>query len=84
MMTFEVFGYVAMVMIPVSLLPQVIKSWRTRSTRDISLTWTSIYTAGLVCWLVYGIGIGSVPLIISPIIEGSFALSLLVLKIMHG
>jgi len=84
MEVFEIFGYVAMTLIPIALLPQVIKSWKTKSTKDISLLWNSIYVTGLFCWLIYGIGIGSIQLTVSSIIEGSLAVSLLVLKIRYS
>ncbi len=39
----------------VSFLPQVLKTWRTRSTEDISLRMFLVFTAGCVLWLMYGI-----------------------------
>lgn len=46
-----------------ALLPQVIKTWRTRSTRDISLGMFLVMAMGLALWLAYGLAIGDVPLI---------------------
>lgn len=74
----------AMIVIPIALAPQVLKAWKTKSTRDISILWNSIYIFGLLCWLIYGLGISSIPLIISSIIEGSLALSLLIMKLKYG
>jgi len=84
MQPIELFGYAAMLIIPIALAPQVIKSWKTKSTKDISFTWNTIYIIGLICWLIYGIGINSKPLTLSAIIEGTLATSLLVLKIRYG
>lgn len=36
-MFIDILGYVAGTLVVVSLLPQTIKSWKTKSTRDISL-----------------------------------------------
>jgi MtN3 and saliva related transmembrane protein len=77
-------GYLATLIIAWALLPQFIKSWRTKSTKDISLLWSSVYSVGLALWLVYGILILNWPLIISSAIEFALASSLLVLKIRYG
>jgi MtN3 and saliva related transmembrane protein len=39
----------------VSFLPQVLKTWRTRSTADISLGMFLVFTIGCTLWLLYGI-----------------------------
>ena len=84
MVSIELVGYLAIVLIASSLVPQVIKSWKTKSTKDISLFWNSLYVLGLICWLTYGIGIKNTPLIVSSVIEGTLAASLLILKIKYG
>lgn len=84
MATIELVGYAAMVVMALSLTPQVIKSWRTKSTKDISILWNSLYIFGLVLWLAYGIGINSWPLVGAAIIESVLAISLIILKVRHG
>ena len=79
MVTIDLIGYLAG-----SLTPQVIKSWRTKSTKDISVIWTLIYLTGLTLWIIYGIGIASFPIIITITIEALLALSLLILKLLYG
>lgn len=80
----ELIGYLAGVFATVALLPQVIKSWQTKSTRDVSLLWTTIYTLDLILWVYYGYLIGSWPLIITVTAEALMSGSLLVLKLRHG
>ena len=47
-------GYVAGVVTVASFLPQVVRAWRTRQTRDLSLTsLTLLITAGSM-WILYG------------------------------
>jgi MtN3 and saliva related transmembrane protein len=46
-----------------ALVPQAIKTWRTRSTTDVSMGWTSVLTVGTFLWLLYGLMIGDAPLI---------------------
>ncbi len=84
MLNFELIGYLAGFIIAVSLTPQVIKAWKTRSTKDISITWTALYLAGLSLWIIYGFGIGSLPLMIAVSIEALMAVSLLILKLRYG
>jgi len=56
-------GSVAAFCTTVAFLPQVVKTARTRHTRDISLLYTSITLFGVFCWLVYGWLIRDFPLI---------------------
>jgi len=47
-------GYVAGMVTVASFLPQVVRSWRTRQTRDLSLaSLTLLITAGSM-WILYG------------------------------
>ena len=79
----HIIGYIATFTIAISLTPQVIKSWKTKSTKDISIPWNSIYVTGLLLFLVYAIGINEWPIIIGGFIEVSLAISLLVAKILY-
>ena len=82
--TIEMIGYIAGIFTAIALLPQVIKAWKTKSVKDISLLWNSIYLIGLILWLVYGFGINSRPLIIFVVIELVLALSLIILKFKYS
>ena len=46
-----------------AFVPQVMKTWRTRQTRDISLGMWLALCSGIVLWLVYGVMIDDLPLI---------------------
>ena len=79
----EIVGYIAGFLVAVSLSPQVIKTWRTRSARDISIVWTVILMSGLSLWVVYGIVNRIVPLAVFGIIEFLLALTLFVFKMVY-
>jgi len=83
MVNLEIVGYLAGFIVAVSLSPQVIKAWRTKSTKDISITWTLIYMTGLFLWIIYGIGINSLPIIVTLSVEFLMAFSLFVLKLKY-
>ena len=82
-MTLEIVGYIAGFLVAVALFPQVIKSWKTKSTKDISILWNFILMLGLSLWVVYGIINDIVPIQIFTSIEFLMTLSLLVLKIRY-
>jgi MtN3 and saliva related transmembrane protein len=52
-------GITASVLSIVSLTPQVVRTVRTQSTRDISLAWLLIALAGMSVWMVYGWQVGA-------------------------
>ena len=58
-------GLIAGFCTTVAYLPQVLRTWRTRSTGDISLGMFSVMVLGLACWLIYGILLADIPLIVS-------------------
>jgi MtN3 and saliva related transmembrane protein len=68
----------------VAFLPQVIQTWRTRSTRDLSLSMFLVFTTGIFLWLVYGLVLRDIPLIAAN--GTTFVLSgtILYFKLRHG
>jgi len=59
----EIVGSLAGVLTTVSFLPQVIKTYRSRSAKDLSLGMFLLFTLGVLAWLIYGIGINKLPII---------------------
>lgn len=76
-------GYAAGFVLAIALVPQVWKSWKTKSTKDVSLLWSLIYTFGLALFLAYGIGIKQMPVIVMNTAEILLALSLVTAKIIY-
>lgn len=83
-MNVELVGFTAGLFVASSLLPQVLKSWKTKSTKDISIAWNVINLIGQLIWLFYGIFIGSISLIVMTTLTFLMVLSLLILKIKYG
>ena len=77
-------GFVAAVLTTVAFVPQVVRIWRSRSARDISLSMYALFTLGVLLWLIYGILIVSWPVIIGNGITLVLALSVLVMKVKFG
>jgi MtN3 and saliva related transmembrane protein len=74
-------GAIAAVCTTVAFVPQVIKSWRTRDLSGISLPMYTIFTLGVILWLVYGLLIGDWPVIIANAITALLAGVVLLLKL---
>lgn len=79
----SIIGLVAGTLTTFALLPQVIKTLKTKSTRDISLAMFSITTTGLALWLVYGILIGAVPVIIANSVSLPLAITIIACKLKY-
>ena len=65
-------------------LPQVVRSWKTRRTNDISLTMLLVLVTGVVLWLAYGILLNQVPLILANASGFLLILSVLIAKLKYG
>lgn len=59
----ELIGFAASGLTTASFVPQVLKTVRTRSTADISHLWLAMFGSGIGLWLLYGLRIGSWPII---------------------
>jgi MtN3 and saliva related transmembrane protein len=53
--TVKILGYVAGTVSTLVFIPQVIKTWKTKSTKDISLLMFLFATLSVILWLAYGI-----------------------------
>jgi MtN3 and saliva related transmembrane protein len=47
-------GYVAGIVTVASFLPQVVRAWRTRQTRDLSLASLALLITAGTMWIAYG------------------------------
>ena len=74
-------GFFAAFCTTVSFLPQVIKVYKTKSTKDISLYMFLIFTIGTFCWLIYGIIESSIPIILANTITLILSAIILLYKI---
>jgi MtN3 and saliva related transmembrane protein len=79
----ESVGLIAGLLTTMAFVPQVWKIYQTKSGKDISARMFSIFSLGIVLWLVYGILLGSVPLILSNIVTLVLSLAILALKIRY-
>lgn len=64
-----------------AFLPQVIKTWKSKSAKDLSLGMYSIFCTGVLLWLIYGIMITDLPIILANAITLILAISILFFKL---
>jgi len=58
-------GLAAGAVTSVAVIPQVVKSYRSRHVRDISIWQPVLLVLGTGLWLVYGLILGDIPLILA-------------------
>lgn len=83
-MTFEhadALGAVAGVLTTAAFVPQVLKTWKSRSAGDVSFAMFFIFSIGVLLWLVYGILIGATPIVVANAITLVLAVAILAMKI---
>jgi MtN3 and saliva related transmembrane protein len=78
-----VLGIAAGALTTVAFVPQVVKAWRTRSTRDVSLGMFLTLCAGILLWLLYGFLVGDLPLILANGVTLGLATTILILKLRY-
>jgi MtN3 and saliva related transmembrane protein len=56
-------GLLAGTITSISFLPQLIKTWRSKSAKDVSLVMFLFLGIGITLWIVYGFLTNTVPII---------------------
>jgi len=80
----EALGFVAAFCTTAAFVPQLVRVVRLRSARDISLPTFLMFSLGVFLWLLYGLYIGSKPVIASNAVTLVLSVSILILKIRYG
>jgi MtN3 and saliva related transmembrane protein len=83
MNTTEIIGYLSAFLTTLAFVPQALHSWRTRDLSGISLPMYSLFSIGVLGWLIYGVMITSYPIIAANSITLVLACTVLILKIKH-
>ncbi len=80
----DIVGSIAAFLTTLAFVPQVIKIWRSRSAKDISLPMYVVFTTGVALWLAYGVMLGAMPIIIANCITLLLTLAVVVMKLRWG
>ncbi len=76
-------GLLAGTLTTISFVPQLVKTWRTKSAKDMSLPMLISFCSGVFLWLVYGLLLPSTPVIVANFITLILALMILGLKLRY-
>jgi MtN3 and saliva related transmembrane protein len=80
----DLLGFMAAFLTTTAFLPQVLKIWKSKSTKDLSLPTLVAFIAGIAMWLVYGLLLHSAPIIIANVITLALNLVILFFKLKYG
>ena len=75
-----VIGLIAATITTLSFIPQVVRIWKLKETRDISLLMFVILGIGIFLWIIYGFLLRDLPLILANSITFIFVLVILFFK----
>ena len=77
-------GLLAGTLTTISFVPQVLKTWKSKSTKDISLGMFLSFCTGVFLWIVYGLSVNDVPVIATNVATFVLAFMILFLKFKYG
>jgi len=64
----ELVGYLGSFLTSITFIPQVYKSWQSKSVGDLSIWMIVIVLTSTIVWLVYGFAIESGPVIVANLV----------------
>lgn len=78
-----IIGLIAAVLTTGALFPQLLRVWKTKSTKDISTGMFALTSAGVLVWFVYGMFVNNFPIIIANSLAFIQAIAILFFKIKY-
>jgi MtN3 and saliva related transmembrane protein len=79
----QIIGIAAGTLTTISLFPQLVRTVKTRSSRDLSLGMLCCFLVGIILWLTYGCMAGALPVILANSVTLVLASILLVFVIRY-
>ena len=79
LMNYEIIGFIAAILTTSSFLPQLIKVWKTKSSKGVSTLMYFVMLSGVILWGAYGYLIGSKSVLIANIVAGLLQIVILIL-----
>jgi len=76
-------GLLAGSLTTIAFLPQAIKTWKTKSTRDVSLGMFITFCTGVLLWIIYGLLIEDLPVLMTNIVTFILASTILWFKLKY-
>ena len=80
----DVLGYAAGAVTSLTFLPQVVKTWKDKSAKDVSLMMFIIAAINEVMWIVYGALLNNWVIILTNSIVLAMSLTMIFLKLRYN
>lgn len=80
----DILGYTAGAITSLTFLPQVLKTWKAKSAKDVSLLMFVIAAINEAMWIVYGAMLNNWVIILTNAIVLVMSLIMIVLKLKYG
>ena len=79
--TITIIGSIAAALTTLAFVPQVVRVWRLKNARDISLPTFLLFSVGVFVWLIYGLLVDSLPIILANALTLVLAVVIVSLKL---
>ena len=79
----EILGYISATITTIAFLPQIIKTFKTKSAKDVSVGMFVLFTTGVFLWIIYGILTNTMPVLIANAVIFCLSLTQIVLKMKY-
>lgn len=83
-LSIETVGYLAGILTTLAFVPQVVKTWKSKSAGDLSPGMLATFSVGVGLWLVYGIAVRSTPIVAANVVTLAQTLVLVGLRVRYG
>lgn len=83
MNSLTILGLVAGTLTTIAFLPQVVKTWQSKSAQDFSFGMLITFSVGVFLWLVYGLYKNELPIILANLITFALNSIIIVLKVKY-
>ncbi|WP_201739438.1 SemiSWEET family sugar transporter [Dokdonia sinensis] len=80
----EIIGLIAAFLTTASFVPQVYKTWKTKDVSGLSLPMFSMFTLGIILWLIYGIYSNSISIILANTVTVVLSFMLVYFKLKYS
>lgn len=80
----DTLGFIGGALVTCSLIPQLVRVFKLKSAREISILFTTLLLAGIIIWLAYGISLRLIPVILWNAVGAVLVALLLYAKLKYG
>lgn len=75
----EIIGFLAAILTTSAFVPQVIKVWKSKSSKGVSVTMYLVMLSGVILWGTYGYLIGSISVLAANVVTAFLQILILFL-----